>query len=76
MTKNRRSSLYFILHLPGFVTGVENMGGGGGVGVALQNLMWGLKSIQWGSMGGALNAVEKTLQACKFSKNELLHTYF
>ena len=50
--------------------------GVGGVGVALQNLMWGLKSIQWGSMGGALNAVEKTLQACKFSKNELLHTYF
>ena len=45
-------------------------------GRGLQSLMWGLKSIQWGSMGGALNAVEKTLQACKFSKNELLHTYF
>ena len=59
-------------------------------GVVLQNLMWGLKLIHGGSMG-VLKMLSKntcevvhlivelpaiSLQACKFTKNELLHTYF
>ena len=62
------------------------MGGG-----ALQNLMGGrLKSILGGSMGGLKMLSKNTcegvhltvklpaisLQACKFTKNELLHTHF
>ena len=49
--KNRgltRCSQHFPLHIAGFPTGTENMGG------ALQNLMGGLESIHGGSMGGRL----------------------
>ena len=63
----------------GFSTGVENIRGG-----------W-LKSIHWGSMGGGLKIMLKntcggvhlivklpaiSLPACKFTKNELLHSCF
>ena len=53
------------MHLPGFPTGVENMGG------ALQNLMGGgggggLSQYMGGSMGGALNAVKKNLWRSSF----------
>ena len=47
---------------------------GGGGGGALQNLMGApIKLSQY--MGGAWGGL-KSLQACKFTKNELLHTYF
>ena len=72
----------------GFSAGVANMG------VALQNLMEGLKSIHEGSMGGAGRGLKNllrntcdgvdwigkwpsiSLQVCKFTKYELLHTHF
>ena len=73
----------------GFSTCVENMGGGGG---ALQNLMGGsLSQYMRGAWRGGLKMqLENTcegvyliimlqaisLQACKFTKNELLHTHF
>ena len=70
----------------GFPTGVENIGRGG----ALPNLTGGLKSTHGGSMGElkmlskntceGINLIVKlpaiSLQACKFTKNELLHTHF
>ena len=42
----------FLKRRAGFLTGVENMGGGGVGGGALQNLMGGLKSIHGWTMGG------------------------
>ena len=67
----------------GFPTGVENMGG------ALQNLMRGLIQSMGGAQGElymmskntceGVNLIVKlltiSLQACKFTENELLHTY-
>ena len=73
-------------HIVGFPTGVENMGG------ALQNLMGGrglsqnmgeawreLKMLSQNTCEGVHLIVKlpaKSLQACKFSKNDFLHTYF
>ena len=76
----------------GFLTGVETWGELSPIGKALQNLMGegGLELIL-GSMGGGLKMLLKSscegvyllvklpaisLQACKFTRNELLHTYF
>ena len=73
-------------HIIGFPTGVENMR------EALQNLMGGgeVESIHKGSMWGLKMLLENTcegvhllvklpavsLQACKFTINELFYTYF
>ena len=65
----------------GFPTGVENMGGtvpphGGGEG--LNQCMGGLKMLLKNTCEGVyliLKLPAKSLQACKFTKNEL-HTYF
>ena len=68
----------------GFATGVANMRG------APPNLVGGLKSKHWWIMGElkmllksaceAVHLIVKlpviSLQACKFTKNVLLHTYF
>ena len=69
----------------GFPTGVANMGG------APQNLMGEGLSQNMGGARGELKMLSKnacegvhlivklpaiSLQACKFTKNELLHTYF
>ena len=85
--KNRgltRCSQHFPLHIAGFPTGTENMGG------ALQNLMGGLSQFM-GEAWGTLKTLSRntcegvhllvklpaiSLQASKFTKNELLHTYF
>ena len=64
----------------GFPTGAENMGGGGGGG--LQKFMGGgggLKMVLKNACKGVHLLVKLpllSLQACKFTKNELLHTHF
>ena len=59
---------------PGFPTGVANMGGGG-----LSQNMGELKMQSKNTCEGVYLIVKLpaiSLQACKFTKNELLHTYF
>ena len=69
----------------GFPTGVEDMGGsskfdgGGGGGLSQYMGGGGLKMLSKNTCEGLhlilkLSAI--SLQACKFTKNELLHTYF
>ena len=80
-----RSLVNILAKSPGFPTGVANMGG------ALQNLMGGGLSQNIGGAGGELKMLLKntcegshlivklpaiSLQASKFTKNELLQTYF
>ena len=62
-------------YIPGLPTGVENMGGlesihgwGGGGKMLLKNICEGIHMLV------KLPAI--SLQACKFTKNELFHTYF
>ena len=69
----------------GFPTVVENMGGG-----TLHNLMGGALVNAWGQHGGLKMMLKNTcegvnlkvklpaisLQTCKFTKNEFLHTHF
>ena len=65
---------------PGFPTGVENMGDSSKFdGESLSQYMGGLKILLKNTCGGVhlivkLQAI--SLQACKFTKNELLHSYF
>ena len=62
---------------PGFPTGVENMGGGGCANTWGKH--GGLKILLKNTCGG-VHFIEKllaiSLQACKFTKNELLYSYF
>ena len=56
--------------IAGFPTGVENIGGEGGGGLKMlsKNTCEGVHSIE--------HLPARNLQACKFTKNELLRTYF
>ena len=71
--------------MPGFPTGVENMMAGGEGGGSSKFDGWGLSQ----NMSGVLKMLSKnegvhlivklpaiSLQAFKFTKNEILHTYF
>ena len=71
--------------MTGFPTGVENMGGGGSLKFDGE-----LESVHGGEHGGLKMVLKNTcegvhllvklparsLQACKFTKNDLLPTYF
>ena len=62
---------------PGFPTGVENMGGG--VKLIHGECMVGLKIMSKNTCE-VVHLIAKlpaiSLQACKFTKNELFHTFF
>ena len=76
---------YYHQQTTGFPTGAENMGG-----EALQNLMGVACVTTWGKHGGLKTLLKNTfqgvpllvkllaisLQTSKFTKNELLRTYF
>ena len=77
--------------LAGFPTGVENMGGGGGCAPptirgggsskfkSIHGVGWGLKMLSKNTCE-VVHLIVKLpairLQSWKFTKNELLHTYF
>ena len=69
---------------PEFPTGVQNMGGSSKFdGEGLSQYMggaWGVKILLKNTCGGVHLIVKLlatlSLQACKFTKNELLHSYF
>ena len=78
--------------MPGFLTSVANMGGlcpllgenlvtGGGRGLS-QNMggAWSKLKMLWKNTYKGVHLIVKlpaiSLQFCKFTKNELLHTYF
>ena len=68
---------------PGFPAGVENMGGSSKFdGEGLSQYMggaWGVKILLKNTCGGVhfiVKLLAISLQACKFTKNELLHSYF
>ena len=75
--------------MPGFPTGVANMGGlcpllgenlvWGGLSQNMGGAWWELKML-WKSTCEGFHLIVKlptiSLQFCKFAKNELLHTYF
>ena len=54
------------LGAPGFFNGVENIGGGGS-----SKFEEGEGRVAW-----ILKLPGTSLQVCKFTKNEILHTYF
>ena len=70
-----RNICFIQAYRAGFPTGVENMGRGSIHGGACGGLKMRSKNT-WEGVHLIVKLPAIILQACKFTKNELLHTYF